>query len=109
VLSDYVDKYGIALVNTIGHLTEYGKDLIEASKESGAHVAILTDYDASRIKIASEVPEEIPRLGVDDEMLEYFGLSKDDKQIAVSYHPLPQEIQKRYFSHLLMEQLQLTS
>src|SRR6266487_1774409 len=85
VLTDYADKYGVALVNTIGHLTEYGKDLIEASKESGAHVAILTDYDASGIKIASEVPEGIPRLGVDDEMLEYFGLSKDDKQIAVSY------------------------
>jgi Protein of unknown function C-terminus (DUF2399) len=55
VLTDYADKYGIALVNTIGHLTEYGKDLIEASNESGAHVAILTDYDASGIKIASEV------------------------------------------------------
>jgi hypothetical protein len=92
VLSNYADKYGVALVNTIGHLTEYGKDLIEASKESGAHVAIFTDYDASGIKIASEVPEGIPRLGVDDEMLEYFGLSKEDKQIAVSYHPLPQEI-----------------
>jgi LAS superfamily LD-carboxypeptidase LdcB len=36
VLSDYADKYGIALVNIIGHLTEYGKDLIEASNESGA-------------------------------------------------------------------------
>jgi 5S rRNA maturation endonuclease (ribonuclease M5) len=92
VLAKYADKYGVALVNSQGHLTEYGKDLIEAARKSGAHIAILTDYDASGIKIASEVPEQIPRLGVDDEMLNYFGLPRDDKQISVSYNPLKQEI-----------------
>ncbi len=54
VLTDWADKYGIAMVNTRGHLTEYGKDLMKAAKESGAHVVIMTDYDATGVKIASK-------------------------------------------------------
>jgi ABC-type glycerol-3-phosphate transport system substrate-binding protein len=45
VLTEYADKYGVALVNTIGNLTEYGKDLIRAIMVSGGHAAILTDYE----------------------------------------------------------------
>src|SRR4029453_10320236 len=35
VLTEWADKYGLAMVNTRGHLTEYGKDLMNAAKISG--------------------------------------------------------------------------
>ena len=60
VLTDFADRYGIAMVNTRGHLTEYGKDLMKVAKASGAHVVIMADYDASGVKIASESPSEMP-------------------------------------------------
>lgn len=77
VLASWADKYGVAMVNTRGHLTEYGKDLMNAAKESGAHVVIMTDYDATGIKIASESPTNMPWIGANDRMLEYFHLDRD--------------------------------
>lgn len=81
VLTDWADKYGIAMVNTRGHLTEYGKDLMKAAKESGAHVVIMTDYDATGVKIASESPTDMPWIGANDTMLEYFNLDRDRVKI----------------------------
>lgn len=43
VLTEYADKYGIALLNSRGHLTEYGKDLMDAARKSGALVVIMVD------------------------------------------------------------------
>ena len=40
VLGKYADKYGIALVNSHGHLSDYAQDLAKMAKVSGAHVAI---------------------------------------------------------------------
>lgn len=86
VFCKYADKYGIALVNSHGHLSEYAKDLAHAAKASGAHVAIITDYDIPALVIASKL-EGCPWLGVNEEMLTYFGLSKADKNIVVPYTP----------------------
>lgn len=91
VFASFADKYGMALVNTQGHLTEYGKDLVKASKEAGAHAVIITDGDASGITIAAEAPEEIPRIRIDDnEALEYLHISRDD--VEEEYRPESQEI-----------------
>ena len=89
VLTDFADKYGIAMVNTRGHLTEYGKDLMNVAKASGANVVIMADYDATGVKIASESPSEMPWIGANDAMLEYFNLDRDSvklhlKQIKIS-------------------------
>ena len=92
VFSEYADKYGIALVNSQGHLTEYGKDLVKETKETGGHVAIFTDYDASGIKIVKDIPTEIPRLGVDQGMLDYFGLDKNDDNIRLLSPPPENQI-----------------
>lgn len=81
VLSDRADKYGIAMVNTRGHLTEYGKELMKVAKESGAHVVIMTDYDATGVKIASESPTEMPWIGANERMLEYFRLRRESVAI----------------------------
>lgn len=77
VLTEYAVKYGIAMVNTRGYLTEYGKDLMTAAKKSGANVVIMTDYDLTGINIASLSPEDMPWIGVDDTTLEYFGLNRE--------------------------------
>jgi 5S rRNA maturation endonuclease (ribonuclease M5) len=81
VLSNWANKYGIAMVNTRGHLTEYGKDLMKAAKQSGAHVVIMTDYDATGVKIASESPTDMPWIGCNDKMLEYFQLDRDSVKV----------------------------
>lgn len=78
-LAHFASKYGIALVNTVGHLTNYAKELIEVASKSAAHVFILTDYDAYGIMIAYTIrSDKIHRIGVDREMLEYLQLSDAD-------------------------------
>jgi hypothetical protein len=86
VLTDYADKYGIALVDTQGAFTDYGKDLVQAADASGANVAVVTDFDAMGIKMAHDAGD-IPRLGIDDETLEYFGLSRDTPNLVVPHRP----------------------
>lgn len=73
----YADKYGIAMVNSRGYLTEYAHDLIEAAKKSGANIIIITDYDLSGVNLASKCSEDIPWVTMDDNTLQYFGLQKD--------------------------------
>ncbi len=77
VLTEYADKYDIAMVNTRGYLTEYGKDLMTVAKSSGANVAIMTDYDLTGINIASLSTKDMPWIGVDETTLEYFGLNRN--------------------------------
>ena len=55
VLTTYANKYGVALVNTIGNLTEYGKDLMRAIEASGGHAAIITDYEDYGLLIVASV------------------------------------------------------
>jgi len=83
VLTEYADKWGIAMVNTRGYLTEYGNDLMNAAMKSGANVVIMTDYDLSGINIASLTPSEIPWIGIDQRSLDYFGINRDSMDIAV--------------------------
>ena len=85
-LGKFAEKIGIALVNSHGHLTEYAKDLAEFAKESGAHLAIMTDYDIPGIHIASKL-NGVVWLGVDERMLEHFEISHENKQLVVGYHP----------------------
>lgn len=81
------DRYGIAIVNTQGHLSEYAKDLIPKIIEKDGYVAILTDFDCAGISIAEKVIKEIideeilseeivdskiKRLGIVPEDLDYF-------------------------------------
>jgi hypothetical protein len=82
-LKPHADKFGVAMVNSRGYLTEYAHDLIEAAKKSGANIVIITDYDLSGVNLASKCSEDIPWITMDDNTLEYFGLQKD-KTIVVN-------------------------
>ena len=95
VLAPYADKYGVALVNTTGYFTEYGKKLMRAAYDAGGHVVIITDYDMVGLHIASKVPE-IPRIGIDEETLNYFGLTKE-APLILSYAPRLKE--REFLSH----------
>jgi predicted flap endonuclease-1-like 5' DNA nuclease len=86
VLCGYADTYGIALVDTEGAFVDYGRDLVEEAQSSGANVAVLTDFDAAGIKMAHDAGD-IPRLGIDDDTLEYFGLSRDTPNLVVPHRP----------------------
>jgi hypothetical protein len=80
VLTEYADKYDVALVNTIGNLTEYDKDLMKTIEASGGHAAILTDYKDYGLLIVARLLRsgvDIPRIGIDEKTIEYFGLSRD--------------------------------
>jgi 5S rRNA maturation endonuclease (ribonuclease M5) len=85
VLSPFAKKYGVALVNTVGYLTEYGQDLMKEAQRSRANIAILTDYDIHGCRIVTDVLEhvKIPRIGIDEYTLRYFGLDREDKNLSV--------------------------
>jgi hypothetical protein len=89
VLTQYADKYGVAIVNTTGFLTEYGKDLLNAANRSGGHVAILTDYDDHGLLIVATLKKDnidIPRIGIDEKTFQYFGLLRDNISIAAQQY-----------------------
>lgn len=100
VVGKYADKYGIALVNSHGHLSDYAEELANKAKASGAHVAIAVDYDIPGILIASKLRGAI-WLGVNDAMLEYFGISKEDKRRVVPYAPKRKRITDEKFEELV--------
>lgn len=74
VLAPFAETYGIALLNTRGFLTDYAKRLSELTE---SNIAILTDFDDSGLLIAKKV-SEIPRIGIDFETLNHFGLNSED-------------------------------
>src|SRR5918994_4451616 len=94
VLTEWADKYGIALLNSRGHLTEYGKDLMEEARKSGALVAIMVDYDVPGKKNASETPKGMPWVGVNDETLEYFHLTSGEVSIPTESNQYERYITK---------------
>ena len=72
-LKDVAKDYPIALTHSRGFLVEYGKRLLELAKKSGAHIVMITDLDDSGLAMKYQLPGII-RIGVDEQMLEYFGL-----------------------------------
>jgi hypothetical protein len=94
-LGVYASRWGVALVNTHGHLPDYAEDLAELADISGAHIAIFTDYDLPGILIASKLKETVPRLGVDERMLDHFDIphgNTADRRLVIPYTARVQRI-----------------
>jgi hypothetical protein len=85
------DNYGIALVSTRGFLTENALDLSELADINGAKNAILTDNDISGKVIAANAP--YPRIGINNDTLDYFGIRDRIRDLEEVYHPNPQHLQ----------------
>ena len=83
-LSVFADEKGIALLNTRGFLTEYAELLSKKSEEEGCKVAILTDFDASGLVLASKAPN-VYRIGIDFGILQDLGLAIED--VEEEYKP----------------------
>jgi hypothetical protein len=83
-LAPFADEKGIALLNTRGFLTEYASILSEQASKYGCNIAILTDFDASGLLIANNIPD-VYRIGIDLDTLDYFNLSPS--QVEEKYKP----------------------
>ena len=85
-LKEHADKWGIAMVNSRGYLTEFGHDLMIAARNSGANIMIMTDYDLSGINLASKCSQDAIWVTMDDSTLASFGLDKhrDAKKLVIA-------------------------
>jgi hypothetical protein len=110
-LKDYADKYRIALVNSHGHLSEYAKELADAARKSGAHVAVVTDYDVAGLLIASKLDRSIPWLGINKQTIEYFDIplpdpatkvypSSERRRLAIPFRSKKEPIEKHKLQEL---------
>ena len=90
LLDEPANIYGLALINTHGHMTEYGKEFVKAFTEENVSAVSFTDLDAAGVAIAAGAGRGIPRIGVTDEMLEYFGLERKD--VDEEYTPTKSQI-----------------
>jgi hypothetical protein len=75
-LKEFADKYGVAMVNSRGYLTEYAQDLMRLANAAGGNVIIISDYDLSGINLSSKCPKNITWITMDDDTLDYFGIKK---------------------------------
>jgi|SRR5215211_3376344 len=85
----FASKYGVALVNSKGHLSVYAKDLSDAAEQGGAHMYIFNDYDIPGLHIASK-PKNALWLGVDEPVLRHFNIDVDseDSPEVIPYDPV---------------------
>jgi hypothetical protein len=90
LLDEPASMFGFALINTHGHMTEYGKEFVKAFTEENVSAVSFTDLDAAGVAIAAGAGRGIPRIGVTDEMLEYFGLERKD--VDEEYTPTKSQI-----------------
>ena len=90
LLDEQASIYGLALINTHGHMTEYGKEFVKAFTEEKVSAVSFTDLDAAGVAIAAGAGRGIPRIGVTDEMLEHFGLERKD--VDEEYTPTKSQI-----------------
>jgi hypothetical protein len=85
-LGPFASRYGVALINTKGHLSEYAKDLSRLAIKGGAKIAILTDYDIPGLHIASKLKGAV-WLGIDKPMLQHFNIELHDTDYVIPYDP----------------------
>ena len=107
VLTQFADKYGIALVHTQGRFTEYGKDLIEEVKKSGSIIVTLTDYDRDGVSMAEETRTLTPRIGITTDTVKWLqedGCQITEADVEEAYSPHnPHNIEDEYLKHHRIE------
>jgi hypothetical protein len=79
----FSDPAGIAILNSIGFVVRYASRLAKLSKETGANIAMVTDFDVSGLSMARALPN-VPRLGIGFGTLKYFGLTREE--VEEEYH-----------------------
>ena len=86
VFVGHVEKHGIAIVNTRGFFTDYVGDTSTQSMKGGCNFVLMRDLDPSGILIEYIAKAlGIICIGVNDEMLEYLELTRE--QVRTSHDP----------------------
>ena len=76
-LKDIAKDYPIAFTHSRGFIVEYGQRLFELAQLTDANIVMITDLDDAGLAMQHQVPWII-RIGVNEEMLRYFGLREED-------------------------------
>jgi hypothetical protein len=81
IFEGFVDPYGFAVVNTRGFFVDYLDDVSKKSIDKKSNLILVRDFDPSGLVIQLGAKQlGIPCIGVDDEMLQYLGLTRRDVQ-----------------------------
>ena len=78
-LIPFANRYGCAILNTRGFLTDYAKMLSTEFFDKVKNMVIVTDFDVAGILIAKKL-SKITRIGIDFDTIEHFGLNAEDVQ-----------------------------
>ena len=103
LLAPYANKYGFALCDTGGFLTDNAKKFSKLAHDEGARVAILTDGDMTGWAIAGEV-SGIPRIGISLNTLEKLGVPVEEvAEDLLEDSPHRNKAEKLYDQGLILE------
>ena len=104
LLAPYADKYGFALCDTGGFLTDNAKKFSRLANSEGARVAILTDGDMTGRAISGEVLG-IPRIGISLETLQILDIPiKEVAEDLDKDSPHKKSAEKLYYQGLILEE-----
>ncbi len=82
----FVENYGFAVINTRGFFVDYLDDMSEQSIDKKSNFVLIRDFDPSGLLIELRARLlGIPCIGVNDEMLQYLGLTR--KQVQDKHPP----------------------
>ena len=81
IFEPFVDPYGFAVINTRGFFVDYLDDISVKSIDKKSNLILIRDFDPSGVLIELGAKQlGIPCIGVNDEMLEYLGLTRRQVQ-----------------------------
>jgi hypothetical protein len=102
LLAPYADKYGFALSDTGGFLTNNAKKFSKLANTEGARLAILTDGDMTGRAIAGEV-HDTPRIGIALETLQMLDIPiKEVAEDLDKDSPHKKSAEKLYYQGLIL-------
>lgn len=85
IFTPFVDNYGFAVINTRGFFVDYLDYVSEKAIEKKSNFVLIRDLDPSGLIIEWVAKQlGIPCIGVNDEMLQFLGLTRKDVQ---NVHP----------------------
>lgn len=78
ILADFVDPHGVAVINTRGFFVDYLGDISKISLDAKMNLVLIRDFDPSGLVIEQKAKAlGITCIGVNDEMLDFLGLTRD--------------------------------
>jgi DNA topoisomerase VI subunit B len=78
VLVMFADGKGVALINSRGFASDYAKQLLQIARRTKGHIWLITDLDDSGlVMFQNTLKGEIPRLGVDSQMLDALKINRE--------------------------------